>query len=356
MINLNYLAVVVLYCIKRFKGERSLSAGYYLLSGKKSAQTTQDAAWYQLQPLYKSFPNLKEEHYFKIVRQLSEEQFVENKQKISQITEEGKAWLANILQKYPIPSYLNGWRFHQASDIFWKRLNLLIQTLSNWAHDESKFYPVERNLLVQEEIRSWLKKMVPRYGKKDISFHLYNELHKLLKSGEEFQLKPEVFAYKLTGYEMPGLTNQQLGMHLQGDEYYYQLCFLDCLHYMLSTIWNERSNYPLLASLCSDLQESYGLSKSSKISYSYLQQGKSLEEIAKIRRLKLNTVQDHIVEMALYLPEFPIHPYVPKELERKISETIKTSKLKKLRNIKELVPEADYFQIRLVLSKNANDR
>lgn len=353
--NLNYLSAVILYCIERFQGERSVNAGYYLLAGKKSAQTTQDAVWYQLQPLYKSFPNLKEEDYFSIIRQLSEKQLVKNEENFSRITKKGREWLAKMLHQYPIPSCLNGWRYHQITYIFWKRLNLLIQSLSNWAHNESKFYPVERNLIVQEDIRSWLKKMVPYYGKKDLPFHFYNELHNMLKNGEEFQFRPEIFVYKLTGYEMPGLTDRQLETYLEGDVYYFHLCFLSTIHYMLSTIWKERGKYPLLEELCSDLREVYGLSKSALISYNFLQMGKNIEEIAKIRRLKLSTVQDHIVEMALYIPEFPIHSYVSEELQEKISETIKTLKIRKLRNIKEFVSEANYFQIRLVLSKKAND-
>lgn len=36
----------------RLKGERSISGAYHLLHGKRSAQTVQDAALFQVQPLF----------------------------------------------------------------------------------------------------------------------------------------------------------------------------------------------------------------------------------------------------------------------------------------------------------------
>ncbi|MEK1830637.1 helix-turn-helix domain-containing protein [Priestia megaterium] len=81
--------------------------------------------------------------------------------------------------------------------------------------------------------------------------------------------------------------------------------------------------------------------------------GKKLEEIAYIRRLKESTIEDHIAELALFVPSFSIDAYVsPKQQEKIISafEGLRTNKLKVIKE--EVKDDVTYFQIRLVLAKH----
>ena len=47
---------IVLFCIDRFRGERSLAAIDHLLNGKKTAQTLQDSKWYNVSRLFGTVP------------------------------------------------------------------------------------------------------------------------------------------------------------------------------------------------------------------------------------------------------------------------------------------------------------
>ena len=95
------------------------------------------------------------------------------------------------------------------------------------------------------------------------------------------------------------------------------------------------------------------MTQSTKTTLRYIQEGKNLGEIAEIRRLKVNTIEDHLVEIVLSEKDFPISDYVTIEDEREIAEAIKELGTKKLKAIKQMVDnkQISFFQIRLVLAK-----
>ena len=66
----------------------------------------------------------------------------------------------------------------------------------------------------------------------------------------------------------------------------------------------------------------------------------------------MNTIYDHIVEIALHDDNFPIEPFVSREKQDEIFKAAEKLKTRKLKLIKEAVGEdIDYFQIRLALTK-----
>jgi uncharacterized protein YpbB len=140
------------------------------------------------------------------------------------------------------------------------------------------------------------------------------------------------------------------------DEWYVRLLFLECLHCMIEEIESQSKQYRLLSALIGDLNESH-LTQSSQTTLQYIETGRSVTEIANIRRLKVNTIEDHLVEIVLADKQFPIHEYVPASVERKIIEAINRLQTKQLKAIKQCLPddEIGFFQIRLVLAKVGDD-
>jgi uncharacterized protein YpbB len=165
---------------------------------------------------------------------------------------------------------------------------------------------------------------------------------------------PAIMVYRFSGFEKTGLTPVQISERMILDESYYALYFRSSIHYMITVLWKDTDEFPLLSKLLSDQPKQYVLTQSTLQSYVLLNEGKSIEQIAKIRNLKTNTVEDHIVEMALHIPDFSVDKFVEPALQREIANVIKGNATRKLRAIKEKVPQADYFSIRLVLSKWAD--
>jgi uncharacterized protein YpbB len=73
--------------------------------------------------------------------------------------------------------------------------------------------------------------------------------------------------------------------------------------------------------------------------------------IANLRHLKLSTIEDHLVELALNVEGFSIDSYVDRVLQNKILEVSRIEATKQLKLIREKIGAATYFQIRLVLAK-----
>nr|WP_239454509.1 helix-turn-helix domain-containing protein [Bacillus suaedaesalsae] len=94
------------------------------------------------------------------------------------------------------------------------------------------------------------------------------------------------------------------------------------------------------------------LTQSTEKTFELVNQGYSIEAIAKIRQLKKNTIEDHIVEIALSDEAFDISPYIKSDTFKQIEECImrlKTNQLKLIKNSLEI--PVGYFEIRLALAK-----
>jgi uncharacterized protein YpbB len=177
---------------------------------------------------------------------------------------------------------------------------------------------------------------------------LLTELHALLETSE-MEIDPTVLVARLSGYQSIGLTEMQTIDLLGLDENSYRFQFQALLHCLLRSIEMNPSAYPLLARIAVT-DELHQLTASTKKTYELLTKGKGIAEIGQIRRLKESTIQDHIVEIALFIHTFNIDRFVDKPLQEQIKEAIQKASSKQLRKIREII-EVDYFQIRLVIAK-----
>ncbi len=348
---MNYLIPVLLYCVERFHKERSMSAVYYLLKGKKSAQTIQDAVWYGMKKLFSVYPGLSREDFQKAVALAEQKKWITITGQVAGITEAGRKVSADLFNRYPLPGHLDGWTYHDTDNLFWQRLSLIVQTISNWANDETRFFPVQRDYLIQNWVKNWFRKIRLKYTKQQLADAFYEELYRLFAEMESEELDPNIIVYRLTGHKKPGLTPVQIANLYAWDYVYYYFLFRSYIHFIIRKLRLEKQQYPLLYSLARIEHPRHFLTKSGMKTYQYLKMGYSIEKISRLRKLKRNTIEDHIVEIAITDPNFSIDPYVLPELQQKINQTAYRLKTRKLKKIKEALPEADYFSIRLVLSK-----
>ncbi|WP_449620185.1 helix-turn-helix domain-containing protein [Robertmurraya sp. Marseille-Q9965] len=339
-----FLEYVVLHCLHKLNGERTVYSIYHLLSGKKSSQTIQDAHLFQLTKFFKTYSSISRNHFEEIVKSLVEQSLiVETNEQYFAVTELG---LEALKKTYPFLSALDGWHF-QEGELFWERLSLLVQVASHLSEHEAKYVPIQRDRHVQAWIKSFLRQSgVPRT---ELSRSLYEELVSCFTQMSE--IDPSIVVIRLTGFQAIGLTEKQASdtLGLEPTLYHYQ--FYALIHDMMNNIQSNQTGFPILASVLGDLQTNEPLTESTKKTYELLNKGFSLEEISKIRNLKVNTIQDHIVELALQIDSFDITPFVEAEKINLIIDAKNKTTSKQLRYIKELVPDTTYFEIRLVMTK-----
>lgn len=345
--DLNYCHILGLYTIKQFRQERTISAVYHLLKGKKSSQTIQDAFLFQLSQLFGLYPTMSRENFAQMIKTLHKKNLIVpiSEQQYC-VTEKGESYLKASLIEKPIPKELNGWKFSELSQIFWERLSQFIQSVSHLSYNRSSYIPITQEYPILQYIKKYILSL--SFTKEELAKETYNELKQLLQKMDE--KKANIFTFKLSSYNRTGMTNQQLGEKFNEDSYYIEILFFSSLHFILSEIIIRASNYSILFGLIKDVVKQHSLTSSSHVTFRYIQKGLSLDEIAAVRNLKKSTIQDHIIEITLNVPSFDVSRYIQKEdiaiITGKMRE-LNTSKLKTIREA--LNNKYSYFQIRLAM-------
>jgi uncharacterized protein YpbB len=343
-----YLELIILYCLKQINGERTIYSIYHLLKGKKSSQTIQDTHLFQLHTFFRVFPSISRMDMEESVGKFEREGWIVKKNdQYFLLTEKGREILDEEIRRKPISEFLNGWKYQNVTELFWERLSLLVQVCSNLINRNPDFVPVHK----KKETLFWLKKFLAMQ-KKDrflLAEQLYNELTACFEANS--QIDPAIIVIRFTGYNKIGLTENQAAEKLGMEPTYFHVCFLNLIHYIIETITKSRDRFPLLYSLISEADKLVPLTNSAKKTYELIHSGMSMERIARVRKLKMSTIEDHIVEIALNMKDFDISPYVDRSTQANILEAAGKVSSKQLKHIREHVENASYFEIRLVLAK-----
>ncbi|RYG73633.1 hypothetical protein EU245_05910 [Lentibacillus lipolyticus] len=338
---------IILTCCTRFQGSRSISAVYHLLKGKQSIQTVQDAHLYQLEHYFGIYSSLQKREFDERIHKLKIGGYLQCDEAIALPTSFASRWMDEKKDHLPL-SYFHGSRYARMAPIFLQRLLLLIQTLTNSRMGNLSFIPVVDKPVVTD----WVKQTFYTYRKEQENYlsKLYEELYRIL--GHFTELEASLFTDCLTGYQHYGLSSFQISEQYGVDELDVPLYKTAIIHRMLIIIEREEQAYPVLGSIKKELPAVSELSNSAKKTKALLDNQYRAEEIAARRRLKLNTIYDHLVEIALHDEEFPLTDYVTSVEQTEIEKAAQKTSSYKLKDIKQEVDESiSYFQIRLVLAR-----
>jgi uncharacterized protein YpbB len=342
-----YIEYIILFCLKKLNGERTIYSIYHLLKGKKSSQTIQDVHLFELVEFFGIYEPLTRETLDEIVKKALKHKWIskcENKRFL--LTSLGEEILTINSEKLAL-NYINGWSNHSIVQPFWERLTLLIQVISNLVFQETHYIPIQKN----RQVHTWIKGFLRTNQLKRINLGnaLFLELVDCLERTEE--IDPSVIIFRLSGYNRIGLTSEQTAEKLKMEFSQYHFEFLNVLHYLIQKVKEDLNSYPILSSLISDSKVQGILTNSTQMTFKLVKKGYSMEEIAIKRRLKMSTIEDHIVEIALNIEGFSIDPFIDQGVQKKIISVARKSATKQLKVIKSNVVSANYFEIRLVLAK-----
>ncbi len=341
---MSLINLLILKCCTRIKKERTIYSIYHLLSGRSSIQTLQDAHLYQLTDLYGIYKKLTLKEYNKIIAELKENQLI---QQLDQthfyiVTHKG----LELVKTTPLKIQFKGLMYEHISDEFYRRLSLFIQVWTNSNQKNTHYIPVIDNFKTENFIKQ-LYIQRRKFIQHDLN-QVYEELSVLL---EQFPEERLYYIDRLSGYAHYGLSIPQLAQKYQTDQHTVQLSLTAINHFIIENTLNNPRRFKMMNILISNLSTVNKLTKSASQTNELLKKHNTLESIAKIRKLKLSTIYDHLVEIALYNPKLPINEFVPIQAQKEIVNYVKNNHGFKLKEIKDHVsPEINYFQIRLVLS------
>ncbi|TWT07601.1 hypothetical protein FQV26_07240 [Planococcus sp. CPCC 101016] len=330
---------LILAIMKAVNRQRTISSPYHLIKGKKSGQTIQDIGYFGLYPYFGVLPKLDKKAYDQAVQRLFSQGYLMANEQVIDLSE--KALELNIRA-----SSLNGWKYRGNENIFLSRLSLIVQTFSHISQQVKSFDPV----VTDEEVQSWVKKYLSRIQFRDLAVAqaFKEELLTTLTDTEISETHKMILMERLTGFGLSGLTWQQIAESKNLSILDAQLMAVEALHGWMAAI--ERSKPQLLIGLMEGIIQQSSLTETAQRTEKLFDRGFSLEQIASLRQLKSSTIEDHFVELAMNDPYFNYTPFVNSDLYEAIIAESKRQKTKRLREIKEHLPEASYFQIRLALA------
>lgn len=338
---------IILHMVDRLKGERTISAPYHLIRGKRSGQTIQDVKSYQLTKYFALFPRLTKQSYTQTILQMIESGWLHvNDLSIPQITASGE----KILKQMP-NLHLKGWLYRGNERIFFQRLSLVTQTLSHLNANDLSFVPIQKD----EKIHNWVRHFLHMVSYKDEGFieNYYKELKNVFKSAKLTDLHLTILSHRLSGYQVSGVTWQQLSHKLEIDQIDLEILLEECLHIVLDEI-SLNTKLKLLPKMSEGIMTTTPLTESAKRTADLYKQGYSFEQIMTLRQLKKSTIEDHFVEMAMNEPLFSINMFFPGEDIQLVIQQIQNQQTKKLRTLKETFPVYSYFQLRLLLASGGD--
>jgi uncharacterized protein YpbB len=158
---------------------------------------------------------------------------------------------------------------------------------------------------------------------------------------------------QFSGKRIWGKTLTQTGQYFDLTREQMSVSLKSAIRAILTIVTEDSGAYPLLYKLFSRSKQG-NLTQSAARTYHFVKRGYQFEEISRIRQLKYNTIEDHIVEIALNDKAFTIASYVNEADWKQIAKAFNDANTNKLKEIKKRVGDnISYFQIRLVLAKES---
>ena len=130
----------------------------------------------------------------------------------------------------------------------------------------------------------------------------------------------------------------------------YSFYHQDTIETLLKIIQEHPEEVAISHAVMSQLQieTNHGLSMSTNETFQLLGQGYSISDIANIRRLKENTIREHILELAFILYDFPFEAFVPEELYQDLHTAFEKNEDYAYRDAKSDFEELEFIYYRLV--------
>jgi len=337
------------------QGERTINGVIHILRGKRSAQTIQDISLFDMGYLAAILKNESISFVDRGVQELYENRLIEETQnKEVYLSGQGSRELEKLTNRYNIPNTFHGLKYewNHSSSLFWGKLSLLVQSISNIKEKQLSFIPVSNDREVQKIVKEQIKK---NKNIDQLAHQLYGEIEIIFDGKSDNE--GELLVNRLTSSFRTGRTYDQLSSSYDNDRLYTSIVFRSILHDMMMQVKDSSYRFPVLFQLLAINDRETTMTNTSIVTKKLLNDGFSMDQIAKHRNLKLSTIEDHIIELSIHDVEFNTGVFITFNQVQEIREGMNRLNTRKLRTIKDAFGDRyTYFQIRLAISSHKGER
>ena len=287
---------------------------YNILTGKKSHQTFFDASSQQLLSLYHSLPRLKYPSFERYLNDLNDEE------------------PKTIIKTHPRCTY-------ESLINTFNCIQFLIQTVSQSLHNDFRFVPITQQTYIQQRVKDIYQHIKVNELESNFITEIKQLFEKIASKHEHVYLH-----YYLQGYDEAMYTRQQVSLiESKSQQELFELEMNQLVDLMFEI--EDMQVHPILNQTI--IRPT--LLNKTKLTLHQLEEGHSIQDISTVQNVKLNTIEDHLIELFIkgyindydrYLDITTIQPFI---------DFYKSHIGIKLREYKQQFDTLTYFQIKLVI-------
>lgn len=195
---------------------------------------------------------------------------------------------------------------------FKSRILLAIQSVSEYSYQNKNYYPVKTNMKSSMIVKRWFIQ-----NKAEIVNRLEEYLTKYLLQVDE--QSADIIAQQMIGHGVFGMTNGQMAdsMDISNVEAFFMEYdgWVDFINYIIN------NDDKLLFTLVSDVK-TLKMNHHAIQTYKQFISGNTFSQISNNLKVKISTVREHLLEMAIWLPEtkFPYDKIITSEKAKILSK------------------------------------
>lgn len=345
---------LVLRVASAMAGERTQAAIWRVLAGHGGIQTIQDVCWYGLRRYYAVVDRSEREAVRRRLEELQAWGYVAEAHEWSdgrrfvRVTAAGERALREDPSGAAVDAVLATWdglRDGRAWRVLYPRLVLTVQTLSHLVRGQTAFRPIVRT----SDAQAWVRALLAKRPAKATAAQLRAELEQALE-----RLPPayaDLLVASFAGCGLRGASAQQLAARTGSAPVLVRAALRVAVARVQEAALEEPERFPLLHAMA-EPRPCEGLSASAEATRALLLRGVAPAEVARRRGLRLATVEDHVVEIALRDPAFDVFRFLDRTTHEAVWAARRRLGTVRLRAIRDALGGAvSYFAIRLALTR-----
>ncbi|AYM03227.1 helix-turn-helix domain-containing protein [Levilactobacillus yiduensis] len=287
-----------------------------LLRGKKTVSTLYWGQRYRLLPLLNLDKHLQRGGLDDAIQELQHRGWVtvDTEQSTLRLTGEGDQQLAD--QPYYRPVTTQQW-VNLDLVAARQRLLLAVQVTSQFAHSTARYYPLATDQETRRAVRQWFHRLKSPTLAPQLGAALTASLQQLPNQ------TAGVVTDQFTGFGQPGLTSEQLAVANQWTTWEVRLMQTDGV--VQIALDARQADHPL-HTLLGPLWQ-VPISRSAQATLAAVESGGDLARVATIRKIKLSTVREHLLEAAIMSPlqDFPYDRVLPVAVRQDLAAALQGS-------------------------------
>ncbi|WP_407370517.1 helix-turn-helix domain-containing protein [Carnobacterium sp.] len=338
------------FCLSLFSKDYLIkpSTLYHILTGKRTASILFKAHMYNMIKFFSIFPNLKREQYNQMIQVFITRGWIKANDTSGEfyLSEQGKAEVELYFSEHFYPTHLNQLLNGKATKEFWKRIVFLTQVLSELRYQNKRYLPLEKEWKNQLWVKNWLKN-IP-LDKQDLAQSFGKEWIQALTNLDPFSA--EIVVSQLTGHEKFGKTIAQLAAIHKIEALEIAFLLQHAIIQLMDQVVQNKENYSLFYLIYQEcIGDPYSsLSQSTRLTAYYLDKGLSIENIALKRKLKANTISEHVIELAIIFPDFNVSNVIPDSEYQRLITAFQSNEKITYEELEKEIPQVPFSWYRLI--------